>query len=111
MSKNSTKMTRPKFKSEKEEADWYHTPEGKAFVHRSFEKAAREGRLRWPNGRPAGEEAKRLIEAAQAAMLQPVSLRLPQGDIDKAKRLASASGKGYQTVLKEIIHAGLSQAH
>lgn len=79
----------PKFANEKEEADWYHTPEGHAFNERSLAKAAREGRLRWPKGKPTGEEAKRLIEAAQAAMLQPVSLRIPQGDIDEAKRIAA----------------------
>src|SRR5690349_16085742 len=103
-------ITRPKFKNEKEEADWYHTPEGREWSLQSLKKAAREGRLRFRSeatGKaPTAAEAKRLLEEVRQAMLQPVSLRLPQGDLDKAKRIAKATGKGYQTVLKEIIHEG-----
>lgn len=116
MSKNS-KITRPDFKSEKEEADWYHTPEGRVYMSQSFKKAAREGRLRIRNGastRPATkadlEQLIALAEQARAAVLQPVNLRLPQGDLEAAKRLAEKTGKGYQTILKEIIHEGLKHA-
>ncbi len=110
MSENST-ITRPKFKSEKEEADWYHTPDGQAYALASFKKAARAGRLRFRSGTtgkpPTAAEVKTLLEQARAQLLKPVNLRLPQGDLDAAKRLASKTGKGYQTILKEIIHEGL----
>jgi hypothetical protein len=113
MSKNST-ITRPKFGSEKEEADWYHTPEGHAYSLQSLKKAAREGRLRFRNGTtgkpPTAAEVKQLLEQARAQLLKPVNLRLPQGDLDAAKRLAEKTGKGYQTILKEIIHEGLQRA-
>ena len=116
MPKNS-KMTMPTFKSEKEEADWYHTPEGRAYMSQSFKKAAREGRLRIRNGASTKTATKTdlehliaLAEQARAAVLQPVNLRLPQGDLDAAKRLAEKTGKGYQTILKEIIHEGLQRA-
>src|SRR4051794_33158005 len=77
MSKNST-INRPNFKSEAEEADWYHTPEGHAYSLQSLKKAAREGRLRFRNGTtgkpPTAAEVKQLLEQARAQLLKPVSI-------------------------------------
>ena len=109
MSRKST-VTRPKFESEKEEADWYHTPEGRAYMVESFKKAMREGRVKVRNKPTDPAALEKLLEQARAALLQPVNLRLPQGDLDAAKRLAEKTGKGYQTILKEIIHEGLKHA-
>ena len=85
MSKNSA-VTRPKFKSESEEADWYHRPEGKAYSLQTLKKAARAGQLRLRNGAtgkpPSAAELQRLLEQAHAQLLKPVNLRLPQGDLE-----------------------------
>ena len=53
---------------------------------------------------------KNLIEVAQAAMTTSISIRLPQGDIDAAKRIAAKTCKKYQTILKELIHEGLERS-
>ena len=115
MSKNSIKDL--SFPNEKAEADWYHTPEGKAHMLRSLKKASREGTIRIRNVAsdkpPTKAELKQLIELAQAAraeMTQAISIRIPTKDLEAAKRLAEKTGKGYQTVLKEIIHEGLQRA-
>lgn len=109
MSKRST-VTRPNFTSEKQEADWYHTPEGRAYMQQSFEKALREGRVKVRNKPTDPAVLQKILEQARQALLQPINLRLPQGDIDAAKRLAAKTGKKYQAILKEIIHEGLKNA-
>ena len=115
MSKNSTPGL--SFPNEKAEADWYHTPEGKAYLLRSLKSASREGRIRLRNGAsdkpPTKAELKELIalaEQARAEMTQAISIRVSNADLDRAKRLAEKTGKGYQTILKEIIHEGLKHA-
>ena len=108
MSKNST-VKRPKFKNEAEEADWYHTPEGHAYSIQTLKKAAREGKIRVHN-KPSAAELQKLLDEARAQLLRPVSIRLSEADLDAAKRLAAKTGKGYQTILKEIIHEGLKHA-
>lgn len=105
MPKNSTKGLT--FPSELAEADWYHTPEGRAHLR----KTARTIGAR--NVPPTKAELQALLkqaEQARAELLKPVGLRLPQGDIDAAKRLAAKTGKKYQAILKEIIHEGLKHA-
>jgi len=36
-------------------------------------------------------------------------LRIPTGDVDRARRLAADKGIGYQTYLKMLLHAGLDR--
>ena len=103
MPKNSTKGLT--FPNEKAEADWYHTPEGKAQSRRSSQRVAR-------NVPPTKAELRALweqAEKARAALLKPVGIRLPQGMIDRAKRYAEKTGKGYQTILKDLIEEGLDR--
>jgi len=40
---------------------------------------------------------------------QAISLRLQPSDIERAKRLATKKGIGYQTLLKMIIHEALER--
>ncbi len=125
--------TKPKFKSEAEEADWYHTKEGREHARRTLQKAIHKGTIIVEEKLSIHESSKlaretgklvimrngssmkptdpavleRLLEEARGAITKPVSLRIPQADLDAAKRLAEKTGKGYQTILKDIIHEGL----
>jgi hypothetical protein len=99
-----TKSTNKKqqFKSEAEEADWYHTPEGKRHVSRTFQGALRKGKIaiedrtsmREANDlarsgklvilkkgteiKPTGPAVlQKLLEEARASMTRAVSLRIP----------------------------------
>ena len=135
MPKKSTE--KPSFKSEAEEADWYHTPEGRRWCTRVMQRAARKGtvvveekitpqraleiarvsggkRVVLTQGMPLRRTdpavLQKLWEDAIASMTKAVSLRIPLADLEAAKALAQKKGTGYQTVLKEIIHEGLRRA-
>jgi predicted DNA binding CopG/RHH family protein len=78
----------PDFKSEAEEADWWDShPE---FITAMFERAQKEGTLRW---RPPATKS--------------ISIRLPLEDIARARHLAEKKGVGYQTLVKMLVHEGL----
>lgn len=127
----------PHFKSEAEEADWYHTPEGRQYISRKTAAARKRGVItveaRSPEARRAAlAEAKRTgkfvrfvngteIQPTDPAVLQQIkdrveakqtvaiSLRISQQDLDIARQLADKAGIGYQTLLKDIIHEGLTR--
>jgi hypothetical protein len=136
--KSSKTYKKPEFKSELEEADWYHSPAGKRYTSQKLADAMRKGIMiseaRTPEERKAamnqarsegravrfkyGLEVKRtdpavlenLMKRVKAKQTQSVSLRIPLADLEKAKKLAEKTGIGYQTLLKEIIHEGLQRA-
>ena len=76
----------PKFKSESEEADWWY--ENRDIVDEMFRDA-------WPE----------LLEKKKPAV--PVTLRLDRAQLETARRLAGQTGIRYQTLLKNLIGAGL----
>jgi predicted DNA binding CopG/RHH family protein len=76
----------PKFKSESEEADWWY--ENRDVVDEMFRDA-------WPD----------LLEKKKPAV--PVTLRLDRAQLEIARRLAGKTGIRYQTLLKNLIGAGL----
>ena len=129
-----TKSTikKPRFKSEAEEADWYHAPEGKRHSVRMLQNAKRKSTIVVDEKVPMrgaldlARTGKRvvlkkgvkfkatnpallqeLMDRAKAKQTQAVSLRIPVSDIDAAKKIGAQTGLGYQTVLKEIISRGL----
>ena len=104
MSKNSSNGLH--FPNEKAEADWYHTPEGKAHLRKT---ARRIGARNVPPTKAELQALLKQAEQARAELLKPVGIRLPQGYIDRAKRYAEKTGKGYQTILKDIIGEGLDR--
>lgn len=115
-SKRTTKHARvPQLASEGEEAAWYATPEGQRVTEREFRRAIRQGEVEVCRD---GEKIRRtdvaklrlLLEQARANITTPVSIRLPVGDLEAAKRVAEKRGIGYQTLLKELIHNGLTRA-
>jgi len=97
-----------------ENLDWYASPEGRRQTQREFERALRAGTLIHSSGsripRTKTDVLKKLLEQAKANATRPVSIRLSIADIERAKHIASKRGTGYQTVLKEVISAGLNRA-
>lgn len=137
MSRNSTTKSKiPSFKTEAEEADWFASPAGRRHAEATLRRAIKKGLIETDSReRDVKAEAKatregravlyrkglnvqktdpkvlaELLENARASMTRPVSLRIPVSDLDAAKRIAEKKGVGYQTVLKDIIRAGLARA-
>jgi predicted DNA binding CopG/RHH family protein len=76
----------PKFKSESEEADWWY--ENRDVLDEMFRDA-------WPE----------LLEKKKPAV--QITLRLDRAQLESARRLAGQTGIRYQTLLKNLIGAGL----
>ena len=103
----------PRSRSEAREADWYQTPEGRRQTEREFARALKEGTLI----RSAGSKITRtdqkaieaLVEQAKRNATRPISIRVPIADLERAQRIAAATGVGYQTVLKKAIRQGLKR--
>lgn len=100
--------------TEAEESLWYATPEGRRQTRREFERALKSGTLRSSKGtgipRTDPKVLARLMEQAKENATRAISIRLPVADIERAQRIASRRGIGYQTVLKEAIRVGLTKA-
>jgi L-rhamnose isomerase len=97
------------FKSEAEEAEWFRSAAGRRYSERQFERAAREGKVMRGLRVKATDAAvlQELVDRVAAKRTQSVSLRIPVRDIEAAKKVATETGLGYQTVLKEIISKAL----
>jgi hypothetical protein len=93
----------PRFKNESEEADWWSSKQGRAYTHGQFKEAAAKGTLR-RGIHPAALEA-----LTAAGRTVPVNIRFSAEDIRKARELAHKKGIGYQTVIKMLVHEGLSK--
>jgi predicted DNA binding CopG/RHH family protein len=96
MSKRTLDM--PKFKNESEEADWWASPAGRAYVRRK----SAEAQLRKTKAGGSTLVAK----LARRPSVQ-IALRLPEADIAKAREIADRKGIGYQTLLKIFVREGL----
>jgi hypothetical protein len=92
----SVKIKKPKFASEAEEADWY--PAHPEYVDALFEQAEAEGKL--------GHGTMARI----FGLTKPVTIRLSQTDITKARKQAERRGIGYQTHMKMLLHEALAKA-
>lgn len=88
----------PKFASEREEAIWWASAAGRAFL-----KAQPARKM----GSAAGG-SKLVAKLARASSVQ-IALRLPAPDLARARVLAERKGIGYQTLLKMIVHEGLER--
>ena len=91
----------PTFKSEAEEAEWWH--KNRARLEKDFVDAAKKGKL------------KRLDQATLKARLaasksRVVSIRLAEDDIELARQQATQKGLPYQTYIKSVLHQALRQA-
>lgn len=91
-------IVRPKFNTEKEEADWWFN--NQEYIFDQFKRAKAEGRL------GHGTVARQMAEK-QAA--KSTTIRLDPSDISLAKVQAEKRGLKYQTYLKMLIHEALGR--
>ncbi len=91
----------PAFKSEAEEAQWWYKNRGR--LDKDLLKAAKKGELKRLDQRTL----KTRLASSKARM---VSIRLPEEDIQLARRQAAQRGLPYQTYIKSLLHQSLHQA-
>jgi len=96
MSKRTLEM--PKFRNESEEADWWASPAGRAYVKRK----SAEAQLK--RTKAAGSS---LVAKLAGRPSVQIALRLPEADIAQAREIAGRKGIGYQTLLKMFVREGL----
>jgi hypothetical protein len=96
MNKKTTAM--PKFKSAGEEADWWASRAGRAFVKQKAAEAQSKGTT---------VRGSSLVGKLNQKSTIQIALRLPEADIAQARKLADRKGLGYQTLLKMLVHEGL----
>jgi predicted DNA binding CopG/RHH family protein len=97
MPKAKTEM--PKFKTESQEADWWASAEGRAFLKKKSQELQTRGVT------PAGSK---LVAGLKRQSTQ-IALRLSDADLEQARKIAERKGIGYQTLLKMIVHEGLER--
>lgn len=88
----------PKFKSESEEADWWASPAGRAFVKQKSAESQRK------KTKAAGSS---LVAKLNRKPSLQIAIRLPEADIAQAREIADRKGMGYQTLLKMFVREGL----
>jgi predicted DNA binding CopG/RHH family protein len=97
---NTKMLEKPKFKTESEEADWWAGPAGRAYVKRKSAEALLK------KTKVAGSN---LVSTLNKKTSVQIAIRLPEADIEKARKIAGRKGIGYQTLLKMIVHEGLAR--
>jgi predicted DNA binding CopG/RHH family protein len=90
----------PNFKNESEEADWWASPAGRAYVKRKSTAAQTK--------RTKTSGSSLVAELNKKASIQ-IAIRLPGNDVAQARRIAERKGIGYQTLLKMLVHEGLAR--
>jgi hypothetical protein len=86
----------PKFLNEDQEAKWWASAKGRAFLKR-----------RVAAGTPKQQKGSPLVANLGPAGSVQIALRLPAPDLAKAREIAGRKGIGYQTLLKMLVHEGL----
>jgi predicted DNA binding CopG/RHH family protein len=98
MSKKTPHM--PRFKSESEEADWWASPVGRAYVKERAAEARSKG---------AKASGSSLVAKLNKKSSIQIAIRLPGTDVAQARKIADRKGIGYQTLLKILVREGLAR--
>ena len=93
-------------RTEIEEARWFE--ENQERLIGLFERAQKEGSLR-VGGKSVGITLSKRTESLKTPLSKKVMLRIPTGDLDRARRQAAGKGIGYQTYIKMLLHDGLER--
>lgn len=91
----------PKFKNESQEADWWASREGRDYLIERSEEARRNG-IKF-TGSPLVAALNKKKSSVQ------IAIRIPENDLDRARKIATRKGIGYQTLLKMLVHEGLER--
>jgi predicted DNA binding CopG/RHH family protein len=92
------KLKPPAFRSEAEEAKWWY--EHREVLDRDFEEAAKAGTLK----KLTRQELLKRLSASRV-----ISIRLPEDDLARLRRLAAGKGLPYQTYMKSLLHQALER--
>jgi predicted DNA binding CopG/RHH family protein len=91
----------PAFESEAKEAEWWR--KNRTMLDRDLTEGAKKGQLKRLN--------QAMLKARLAASkARVVSIRLPENDIELARRQAAQKGLPYQTYIKSLLHQALRQS-
>jgi hypothetical protein len=90
----------PRFKNESEEANWWSSAAGKAYVKQRSATAKSQGTKLRGSSLLAGMNRKSTVQ---------IAIRLQESDLAQARKLATRKGLGYQTLLKMLVHEGLAR--
>lgn len=88
----------PAFRSEAAEARWWY--EHREVLDRDFEKAAKAGTLKTLT-------REGLLKRLSSSRV--ISIRLPEDDLARLRRLAARNGLPYQTYMKSLLHQALEK--
>lgn len=88
----------PKFRNEGEEADWWASPSGRAYVKQKSTEAQSKGT------KPKGSS---LVATLNKKSSVQIAIRLSAADLAQAREIAERRGIGYQTFLKMLVHEGI----
>jgi len=94
------RLQMPRFKGESEEADWWASPAGRAYVKR------KSAETRSKRVAMLGSELVRKLGKKKSVQ---IAIRLPGPDLAQAREIAERKGIGYQTLLKMLVHEGLAR--
>ena len=97
--RKAKKLDIPRFANEQDEAKWWVSTAGRAFLKQ-------QSLARSADGRGGSKLVRKL---ARASSVQ-IALRLPSPDLAKARAIAERKGIGYQTLMKMLVHEGLQRA-
>ena len=92
----------PKFRGESEEADWWASAAGRAYVKA---KSAEAKSKRASKGTQA--RGSSLVAMLKKKSSVQIAIRLPEADLAQARKIAERKGIGYQTLLKMLVREGL----
>jgi predicted DNA binding CopG/RHH family protein len=98
MSKKTPNM--PRFKTESEEADWWASPVGRAYVKERSAEARSKG---------AKASGSSLVAKLNKKSSIQIAIRLPETDVAQARKIADRKGIGYQTLLRILVREGLAR--
>jgi predicted DNA binding CopG/RHH family protein len=98
--KSTKNVAMPKFRNESEEADWWASSKGRAYVKQKSAEGQKDGT------KPRGS---RLVASLNKKSSVQIALRIPQADLARAREIAERKGVGYQTLLKMVVHEGLGR--
>jgi len=97
---NTNKVEIPKFKNENQEADWWASQPGRDYVKHKSASAKSKG---------TGTKGSRLVAKLNKKSSVQIAIRLPEQDLENARQIAERKGIGYQTLLRMLVHEGLSR--
>ncbi len=97
---NKNKVEIPKFKNESQEADWWASNPGREYVKQKSASAKSKG---------VEMKGSRLIAKLNKKSSVQIAIRLPEQDLEHARLIAERKGIGYQTLLRILVHEGLSR--